>query len=45
MFSTFVGFFSLYIPLVFIAVIGVWKEEKLVNLEQKIKRKIIGIFK
>lgn len=45
MFSTFAGFFSLYIPLVFIAVIGVWKEEKLVNLEQKIKRKIIGFFK
>ena len=45
MFSTFAGFFSLYIPLVFIAVIGVWKEEMLVKFEQKIKRKIIRIFK
>ncbi len=45
MFSTFAGFFSLYIPLVIIAVIGVWKEEKFVKLEQKIKRKIIKIFK
>lgn len=38
MFSTFGGFFAVYVPLVILAIIGVVKEERLIALEQKIKR-------
>lgn len=38
MFSTFGGFFAVYIPLVVLAIIGVIKEEKLIELEQKIRK-------
>lgn len=37
MFSTFGGFFAVYIPLVILAIIGVIKEERLIAFEQKIK--------
>lgn len=40
MFDTFYGFFAVYAPLVALAVIGVYKEDKLIEFEQKIKRKI-----
>lgn len=40
MFSTFYGFFAVYIPLVILAIIGVMKEDKLIAFEQKIKSKI-----
>lgn len=40
MFSTFGGFFAVYIPLVILAIIGVIKEEKLIELEQKLKAKM-----
>ena len=32
MFSTFGGFFAAYIPLVILAIIGVWNEDKLEGL-------------
>lgn len=38
MFSTFGGFFAAYIPLVVLAIIGVINEEKLIELEQKIRK-------
>ena len=37
MFSTFGGFFAVYIPLVILAILGVIKEERLIAFEQKIK--------
>lgn len=37
MFSTFGGFFAVYIPLVILAIIGVINEERLIAFEQKIK--------
>lgn len=40
MFSTFGGFFAVYIPLVILAIIGVIKEEKLIAFEQKIKNRM-----
>lgn len=40
MFSTFGGFFAVYIPLVILAIIGVIKEEKLIALEQRLFEKI-----
>ena len=40
MFSTFGGFFAVYIPLVILAIIGVIKEERLIELEQKLKAKM-----
>ena len=40
MFSTFGGFFAVYIPLVILAVIGVWNEDKLIHFEQKLRRKL-----
>ena len=40
MFSTFYGFFAVYAPLVALAVIGVIKEDKLIEIKRKIKRKI-----
>lgn len=40
MFSTFGGFFAVYIPLVILAIIGVIKEEKLIEFEQRLKRKM-----
>lgn len=40
MFSTFGGFFAVYIPLVILAIIGVIKEEKLIEFEQKLKAKM-----
>ncbi len=39
-FDTFYGFFAVYAPLVALAVIGVMKEDKLIEFEQKLKRKI-----
>lgn len=44
MFSTFGGFFAVYIPLVILAIIGVIKEEKLIELEQKLNAKIRAKF-
>lgn len=38
MFSTFGGFFAVYIPLVILAIIGVIKEERLIEFEQKIRK-------
>lgn len=40
MFSTFGGFFAVYIPLVILAIIGVIKEERLIAFEQKIKNRM-----
>lgn len=40
MFDTFGGFFAAYIPLVVLAIIGIWKEEKLIAFEQKIKNRM-----
>ena len=40
MFSTFGGFFAAYIPLVILAIIGVWNEDKLIRFEQKIKNRM-----
>ena len=40
MFSTFGGFFAVYIPLVILAIIGVINEERLIELEQKLKAKM-----
>ena len=40
MFSTFGGFFAAYIPLVILAIIGVWNEDKLIAFEQKLRRKL-----
>ena len=40
MFSTFGGFFAAYIPLVILAIIGVWNEDKLIRFEQKLRRKL-----
>lgn len=40
MFSTFGGFFAVYIPLVILAIIGVINEEKLIALEQRLFEKI-----
>ncbi len=40
MFSTFYGFFAVYIPLVALAVVGVFREEELIAFEQKIKREL-----
>ena len=39
MFSTFGGFFAAYIPLVILAIIGVWHEDKLIRFEQKLRRR------
>lgn len=39
MFSTFGGFFAVYIPLVILAIIGVWNEDKLIAFEQKLRRR------
>lgn len=44
MFSTFGGFFAVYIPLVILAIIGVIKEERLIELEQKLKAKMRAKF-
>lgn len=44
MFSTCVGFFSLYIPLVALAIAGVVYEERLISFERKLKRKIRRVF-
>ena len=40
MFSTFGGFFAAYIPLVILAIVGVWHEDKLIRFEQKIKNRM-----
>ena len=40
MFSTFGGFFAVYIPLVILAIVGVWNEDKLIRFEQKIKNRM-----
>ena len=40
MFSTFGGFFAAYIPLVILAIVGVWNEDKLIRFEQKIKNRM-----
>lgn len=40
MFSTFGGFFAAYIPLVILAIAGVWNEDKLIRFEQKIKNRM-----
>ena len=40
MFSTFGGFFAVYIPLVILAIVGVWNEDKLIRFEQKLRRKL-----
>lgn len=40
MLNTFGGFFAVYIPLVILAIIGVIKEEKLIEFEQKLKAKM-----
>ena len=40
MFSTFGGFFAAYIPLVILAIIGVWNEDKLIRFEQKLRRQL-----
>ena len=40
MFSTFYGFFAAYIPLVILAIAGVWNEDKLIRFEQKLRRKL-----
>ena len=40
MFSTFGGFFAAYIPLVILAIVGVWNEDKLIRFEQKLRRKL-----
>ena len=39
MFSTFGGFFTVYIPLVILAIIGVWNEDKLIRFEQNIRKR------
>ena len=39
MFSTFGGFFAAYIPLVILAIIGVWNEDKLIRFEQKLRKR------
>ena len=39
MFSTFGGFFAAYIPLVILAIVGVWHEDKLIAFEQKLKKR------
>ena len=39
MFSTFGGFFAAYIPLVILAIIGVWNEDKLIAFEQKFRER------
>ena len=39
MFSTFGGFFAAYIPLVILAIAGVWNEDKLIHFEQKLRRR------
>lgn len=39
-FESMLAFFTAYIPLVALAIIGVIKEDKLIAFEQKIKRKI-----
>lgn len=44
MFSTFAGFFALYIPLVILAIAGILHEEKLISFERKLKRKIRRAF-
>ena len=44
MFSTFAGFFTLYIPLVILAIAGILYEEKLISFERKLKRKIRRAF-
>ena len=40
MFDSFYGFFTVYIPLVILAIIGVWNEDKLIRFEQKLRRKL-----
>ena len=40
MFSAFGGFFAAYIPLVILAIIGGWNEDKLICFEQKLRRKL-----
>ena len=40
MFSPFGGFFAAYIPLVILAIVGVWHEDKLIRFEQKIKNRM-----
>ncbi len=44
MFSTFGGFFAAYIPLVILAIIGIIKEDKLIEFEQKLKTKMRAVF-
>lgn len=45
MFSTFAGFFALYIPLVILAIAGILYEERLISFERKLKRRIRRIFR
>ena len=40
MFSTFGGFFAAYIPLVILAIAGVWHEDKLIAFEDRVRAKI-----
>ena len=40
MFDSFGGFFAAYIPLVILAIAGVWNEDKLIRFEQKIKNRM-----
>ena len=40
MFDSFYGFFAAYIPLVILAIIGVWNEDKLIRIEQRIKNRM-----
>ena len=40
MFDSFYGFFAAYIPLVILAIVGVWNEDKLIRFEQKLRRKL-----
>lgn len=44
MFSTFGGFFAVYVPLVILAIIGVIKEERLIAFEQRLKAKMRAKF-
>ena len=39
MFDSFGGFFAAYIPLVILAIIGVWNEDKLIRFEQKLRER------
>ena len=39
MFDSFGGFFAAYIPLVILAIVGVWHEDKLIAFEQKLRER------